>query len=147
MPHFPVPTPRVLYPSSSPLPLRGYLRSLPPTPTPSPIITPAFTGIRCILSITEAKQDSPLLRMCQGLQNSCACSLVGDSVTQGSRLVDMVGLLMMLPFPPISSIHPLTLPGQASYLIPSGHPLFQLNPKVVEIPKPSKYMILAPFVK
>ena len=64
-------------------------------------------------SPTEARQGSPSATYVPGTSGQPICSLVGGLVSrcsEGSRLVDTVGLPMGLPFPSAPSILPLTLP-------------------------------------
>lgn len=62
-------------------------------------------------SPTEARQDRPLIHMCQGLRSACVWSLIDGSVSRSSqkfRLGDTVGLPMRLPSPTFPLILPLT---------------------------------------
>ena len=64
-------------------------------------------------SPTGARQSSPLLHIRLGHGPAHVCSLVGGLISvnsEGSRLVDTVGLPMGLPSPLVPSVLPLTLP-------------------------------------
>ena len=89
-------------------------------PYPAALGYQVWTGLGTPSS-TENRQGNPLLHTCWGdLGPAGVCFLVGGLVcgsSQGSRLVDTVGLPMGLPSPSIPSILPLTLPqGSSTFL-------------------------------
>ena len=110
-----------LHPDVSPLPVLPH-RDPPPSPLRgqlhhlvSPFCSTWFINSAGLVasSPTEVRLVSPLLHMCKGPQISCAFSLVGGSVSessQGSRLVDTVGLPISLPLSSVPSLLLITLP-------------------------------------